>query len=72
MAKRGEAFAMRVRLEHTAGSDYPYRCAGWQNVGGFNVGDRYTEEVGEVLIESMRSDGIDVVVEEIAHATGPA
>jgi hypothetical protein len=49
-----------------AGADYPYRCAGWRNVGGFNVGDTYTEEVGEILIEACRGDGITVEVEEVA------
>jgi len=66
MNKRGEAFARRVRLENSAGDDYPYRCAGWRNVGGFNVGDKYTQEVGELLIEACRGDGITVEVEEVS------
>jgi hypothetical protein len=68
MAKRGDAFKRYVRLEHYAGGDYPYRCAGWRNVGGFNVGDKYTDEVGEVLIEHMRDSDIEVIVEEVANA----
>lgn len=52
-----------VRFEYDASEDYPYMCAGWLNVGGFNVGDRYTQEVGEVLIEAMRADGIKVDVD---------
>jgi menaquinone-dependent protoporphyrinogen IX oxidase len=30
-----------------------------------NVGDRFTEEVAEILIESFREDGITVDVEEV-------
>lgn len=56
----------KVRLEYMAGEEYPYRCAGWSNVGGFNVGDSYTQEVGDVLIEAMRADGIQVFVEHLA------
>ena len=55
----------RVRLEHNPDEPYPYVCRYWLNVGGFSTGDRYTQEVGDVLIEAMRGDGIDVVVEEV-------
>ena len=30
-----------------------------------NIGDRFTEEVAEILIESCREDGITVEVEEV-------
>lgn len=56
----------RVRLEHNPDGPYPYVCRCWLNVGGFNIGDRYTQEVGDVLIEAMRVDGIEVTVEEVA------
>jgi hypothetical protein len=35
-------------------------------VGGIYVGDRFTEEVGEILIAACREDGITVEVEEVA------
>jgi hypothetical protein len=35
-------------------------------VGGIYVGDRFTDEVGEILIEACRGDGITVEVEEVA------
>jgi hypothetical protein len=31
-------------------------------VGGMNVGDRFTEQVGEVIIEALREDGITIDV----------
>jgi hypothetical protein len=37
-----------------------------------NVGDRFTAEVAEILIEACREDGITVEVEEVATNKGDA
>lgn len=42
---------------------YPYVCTAWREVGGIYVGDRFTDEVAEILIEAFREDGITVEVE---------
>lgn len=68
MARTGDAFKRYVRLEHVPEALYPYRCAGWRNVGGFNVGDKYTEEVGELIVESLRGSDVEIIVEEVEHA----
>jgi hypothetical protein len=64
------AFAQhrKICFDHEPGHKYPYVCTGWCEVGGIHVGDRFTEEVGEILIEACRSDGITVEVEEVANA----
>ena len=59
----------RIDFDHEPGHKYPYVCTAWREVGGMNVGDRFTEEVAEVLIEALRADGIEIVVTEVADAT---
>jgi hypothetical protein len=56
----------KICFDHEPGHKYPYVCTGWCEVGGIYVGDRFTEEVGEILIEACRGDGITVEVEEVA------
>jgi hypothetical protein len=55
----------KVCFDHEAEGKYPYVCTAWCEVGGIYVGDRFTEEVAEILIEAMREDGITVEVEEV-------
>lgn len=56
----------RIDFDYEPDHKYPYVCVAWREVGGMNVGDRFTEEVAEVLIEALRADGIEIVVEEVA------
>lgn len=56
----------RIDFDYEPDHKYPYVCTAWREVGGMNVGDRFTEEVAEVLIEALRADGIEIVVEEVA------
>ncbi|NBW15744.1 MAG: hypothetical protein EBR82_47930 [Caulobacteraceae bacterium] len=55
----------KIVFDHTEGAPYPYVCSAWREVGGMNVGDKFTQEVGDVLIEALREDGIEIVVEEL-------
>jgi hypothetical protein len=56
----------KICFDHEPGHKYPYVCTAWCEVGGIYVGDRFTAEVGEILIEACRGDGIAVEVEEVA------
>jgi hypothetical protein len=56
----------KICFDHDPKHKYPYVCTGWCEVGGMNIGDRFTEEVGEILIEACREDGITVEVEEVS------
>ena len=56
----------KICFDHEPGHKYPYVCTAWCEVGGIYVGDRFTQEVGEILIETCRGDGITVEVEEVA------
>jgi hypothetical protein len=56
----------KICFDHEPGHKYPYVCTAWCEVGGIYVGDRFTQEVGEILIEACRGDGITVEVEEVA------
>ena len=58
----------KICFDHEPGHKYPYVCTAWCEVGGMNVGDRFTEEVAEILIAACREDGITVEVEEVANA----
>jgi hypothetical protein len=60
----------KIVFNHTEGEPYPYVCSAWREVGGMNVGDKFTQEVGDVLIEACRADGIEVVVDEVVSITG--
>jgi hypothetical protein len=56
----------KICFDHEPGHKYPYVCTAWCEVGGIHIGDRFTEEVGEILIAACREDGITVEVEEVA------
>ncbi len=56
----------KICFDHEPGHKHPYVCTAWCEVGGIYVGDRFTQEVGEILIEACRGDGITVEVEEVA------
>ena len=58
----------KICFDHEPGHKYPYVCTAWCEVGGVYVGDRFTDEVGEILIEACRGDGIAVVVAEVPDA----
>ena len=58
----------KICFDYEPGHKYPYVCTAWCEVGGIYVGDRFTEEVGEILIEACRGDGIAVVVAEVPDA----
>jgi hypothetical protein len=62
----------KICFDYEPGHKYPYVCSAWCEVGGMNIGDRFTEEVAEILIESCREDGITVEVEEVATNKGDA
>ena len=51
-----------VEFDYEPDQAYPYECVAWRVVGGIHCGDRFTEEVADILIEAMRADGIEVVV----------
>ena len=57
----------KICLDHEPDHKYPYVCAAWCEVGGISIGDRFTEEVAEILIEAWREDGITVEVEEVVN-----
>lgn len=59
----------KIDFDHEPEHKYPYVCVAWREVGGMNCGDRFTEEVGQLIIEACREDGIEVVVNEVANAT---
>lgn len=50
-----------VEFDYEPGHKYPYVCVAWREVGGMNVGDRFTEEVGEALIDYLKDD-VKIVV----------
>lgn len=53
----------KICFDYEPEHKYPYVCTGWREVGGIYVGDRFTEEVAEILIAAVREDGITVEVE---------
>lgn len=53
-----------VEFDYEPGHAYPYVCVAWRVVGGMSCGDRFTEEVADILIEAMRAGGIEVVVNQ--------
>ena len=57
------AFAKHRMIEFDYEPDhkYPYVCVAWREVGGMNVGDRFTYEVGESLIYYLK-DEVRIVV----------
>ena len=57
------AFAKHRMIEFDYEPDhkYPYVCVAWREVGGMNVGDRFTAEVGEALIDYLKDD-VKIVV----------
>lgn len=50
-----------IEFDYEPGHKYPYVCVAWCEVGGMNVGDRFTDEVGEALIDYLK-DEIRIVV----------
>lgn len=50
-----------IEFDYEPGHKYPYVCVAWCEVGGMNVGDRFTEEVGEALIDYLKDD-VKIVV----------
>ena len=50
-----------VEFDYEPDHPYPYVCVAWREVGGMNVGDRFTEEVAETLIDAIK-DEVKVVV----------
>lgn len=59
----------RIEFDHEPDHKYPYVCVAWREVGGISCGDRFTQEVGDVLIDALREDGIEIVVNEVANGT---
>lgn len=57
----------KICFDYEPSHKYPYVCSAWCEVGGITVGDRFTEEVAEILIEVWREDGITVEVEEVPN-----
>ena len=57
------AFAQHrmIEFDYEPGHKYPYVCVAWCEVGGMNVGDRFTEEVGDALIDYLK-DEVRIVV----------
>lgn len=57
------AFAKHRMIEFDYEPDhkYPYVCVAWCEVGGMNVGDRFTDEVAEALIDYLKDD-VKIVV----------
>jgi hypothetical protein len=49
-----------IAMEIDDDPKYPWVVTAWRQVGGINCGDRFTREVGDVLIEAWREDGIEV------------
>lgn len=52
-----------IDLEYCEDEKKPYAVTAWCNVGGVEVGDRFSKEVGDVLIEALGEDGITINVE---------
>jgi hypothetical protein len=52
-----------IEFDYEPDHKYPYVCVAWREVGGMNVGDRFTQEVGDVLIDALK-DEIKVVVNQ--------
>lgn len=50
-----------IEFDYEPGHAYPYVCVAWCNVGGMNCGDRFTDVVGEALIDYMK-DEVRIVV----------
>jgi hypothetical protein len=50
-----------IEFDYEPDHKYPYVCVAWRYVGGMNVGDRFTEEVGEALIDYLKDD-VKIVV----------
>jgi len=51
----------KIEFDYEPDHPYPYVCVAWRGVGGLNVGDRFTKEVGETLIDALRRD-VKIVV----------
>lgn len=45
-----------IEFDYEPGHKYPYVCVKWCEVGGMNIGDRFTEEVGDVLIDALKDE----------------
>jgi hypothetical protein len=56
----------QIEFDHEPDHKYPYVCVAWCEVGGMNVGDRFTEEVGQALIDYLKDD-VKIVVNEVKH-----
>jgi len=50
-----------IEFDHEPDHKYPYVCVAWREVGGMNVGDRFTQEVGDALIDYLKDD-VKIVV----------
>jgi hypothetical protein len=50
-----------IEFDYEPDHKYPYVCVAWREVGGMNVGDRFTAEVGEALIDYLKDD-VKIVV----------
>lgn len=50
-----------IEFDYEPDHKYPYVCVAWCEVGGMNVGDRFTDEVGEALIDYLK-DEVRIVV----------
>lgn len=50
-----------IAFDYEPDHKYPYVCCRWCEVGGMNVGDRFTDEVGEALIDYLKDD-VEIVV----------
>jgi hypothetical protein len=55
-----------IEFDHELDHKYPFVCVAWREVGGMNVGDRFTQEVGEALIDYLKDD-VKIVVNEVKH-----
>lgn len=56
-----------IEFDYEPDHKYPYVCVAWCEVGGMNVGDRFTQEVGDVLIDALKGE-IKVVVNKKEEA----
>ena len=50
-----------IEFDYEPDHKYPYVCVAWCEVGGMNVGDRFTDEVAETLIDCLK-DEVKIVV----------
>lgn len=57
----------KIEFDYEPDHKYPYVCVAWCEVGGMNVGDRFTQEVGAVLIDALKDD-IKIVVNKTKEA----